>query len=121
MGTPLRNAASWLPPTAYNDSPSRLLETGIQMIPTMTSSTIAAFGIQAFTNGPITRSSSHGDAAPPGADRTSSAQPAQTKDIASVTTISGTRVMTTSEPLTVPRRTPSRSTATTTPTPNVPL
>ena len=43
----------------------------------------------------LTRSLSQSAAPPPGRCRTSSAQPAQTNDIASVTTMSGTRVRTT--------------------------
>ena len=91
------------------------------MIATITTSTIAAFGIHGFPKGPITRFRSHGDAAPPGASRTSRAQPAHTNDMASVTTMSGTRVMTTRAPLVVPITTPRSNTPTTTPTPNASL
>ena len=52
----------------------------------------------------MTRSLSHSEAPPPGAFSTSSAQPAQTNDIASVTTMSGTRVITTSVPLIAPEQ-----------------
>src|SRR5665811_2017301 len=92
----------------------RDLATGIQMTATTITSTIDAFGIQGLPNGPMTRFIIHGDAAPPGAARTSRAKPAQTNDIASVTTISGTRVTTTSEPLIAPSTRPRISTPMTT-------
>ena len=61
---------------------------------------------------------SHVDEPPPGPLSTSSAQPAHTNDMASVTTMSGTRVATTSAPLTAPSRRPRSSTPMTTTTPN---
>ena len=54
---------------------------------------------------------SHGAAPPPGVLRTSSAAPAQTNDIASVTTMSGTRVTTIRPPLIAPSTSPSTSDA----------
>ncbi len=45
---------------------------------------------------------------------TSSAAPAHTNDMAKVTTMSGTRVRTTSAPLTTPRTSPRRMTSSTT-------
>ena len=57
-------------------------------------------------------------APPPGDFSTSSAHPAQTNDIASVTTMSGTRVTTTRLPLIAPRTRPRTSTPTTTAMPN---
>jgi hypothetical protein len=49
---------------------------------------------------------SHSAAAPPGEASTSSAAPSQTKSIASVTTMSGTRVSTMSAPLMAPNKRP---------------
>ena len=80
--------------------------------------TTADLGIHSLTRDPMTRSLSHPEAAPPGAARTSSAKPAHTNDIASVTTMSGTLVRTTRAPLTAPSTRPRASTPTTTTTPN---
>ncbi len=66
----------------------------------------------------MTMSASQTAEPPPGVRSTMSASPAQTNDIASVTTMSGTRVMTTSEPLTAPSSRPSARTPRTTMTPN---
>ena len=60
------------------------------------------------------RSLSHFAAPPPGAFRTSRANPAHTKPIARVTTMSGTRVTITRPPLTAPSRRPRPRTSTTT-------
>ena len=53
---------------------------------------------------------SHSATAPPGASRTSRAAPCRTKRVASVTTISGTRVTTIRMPLTAPSTSPMAST-----------
>ena len=63
---------------------------------------------------PTSSAFSHSAAAPPGALSTSSDVPSQTKSIARVTTISGTRVMTIRAPLIAPRTTPRRRTTGTT-------
>ena len=60
---------------------------------------------------PSIRSSSHCTESPPGVGSTSSAAPAQTKSIESVTTISGTRLITTRVPFTRPMRTPMTRTS----------
>ena len=88
------------------------------MTATMTSRTTAAFGTHGLTNGPAASPMSHGAAPPPGEFRTRSAKPAQTNDMARVTTMSGTLVMTTRPPLTAPRARPRSSTPTTTTMPN---
>ena len=85
---------------------------------TMTASTTMAFGNHGVPRGPEMIDISHGAAPPPGVFRMSSAVPAQTNDIASVTTMSGTFVTTTRAPLIAPTTSPSPRTATTTPTPN---
>ena len=54
---------------------------------------------------------SHSAAPPPGEARISSASPCSTNSIASVTTMSGTRVMTMRKPLNAPRQKPSPSTS----------
>ena len=63
---------------------------------------------------PTMISISHLAAPPPGASSTSNAVPCQTKSMESVTTMSGTRVMTISAPLIAPRTRPRRSTSGTT-------
>ncbi len=83
---------------------------GIQISATTRIRTTAPFGIHSLTRDPVTRSLSHLAEAPPGVFSTSNAKPAQTNDIARVTTMSGTRVMTTTPPLMAPRTSPSRST-----------
>ena len=72
---------------------------------TTTSSTISARGHEFARRTTLSPSSRNQPATlPPGRGRTSSAAPPQTNDIASVTTMSGTRVQTTSSPLTTPER-----------------
>ena len=88
------------------------------MTATTTIRTIADLGIHSLTRDPRTRSLSHSEAAPPGAPRTSSAQPAHTNDIARVTTMSGTLVRTTRAPLIAPSTRPRASTDRTTTTPH---
>ena len=56
------------------------------------------------------RSPSHGTESPPGVESTSSAAPAHTNSIERVTTMSGTRLITTSVPFTRPMRMPMMST-----------
>ena len=77
---------------AYSDRPNLDRLTGIQMSATMTTSTTNAFGAHSLTERPTTRLVSHAAASPPGDVWTSRAKPAHTNDIASVTTMSGTRV-----------------------------
>src|SRR3954447_23162175 len=98
------------------DRPIRDLESGIHTTKTTTRTVTAAFGIHSLPSGPPTRPRSHAAAPPPGADRTSRAQPAHTNDIARVTTMSGTRVRTTRAPFTAPTASPRMSTPTTTAT-----
>ena len=88
------------------------------MTATIATSTTAACGIHSLPNEPLTRFMSHVAEPPPGVGSTSNAQPAHTKDIARVTTMSGTRVRTIRLPLTAPSATPRRSTPRTTATPN---
>ena len=76
--------------------------------------TTNAFGIHSLPSGPVARSLSHFAAPPPGAFRTSRANPAQTNPIARVTTMSGTRVTITRPPLTAPSTIPRPSTSSTT-------
>ena len=96
-------------------------EIGIQITATMTTRTTADFGSQSVTSEPRTSSLSQSEAAPPGAALTRSAKPAQTNDMARVTTMSGTFVKTITTPLTPPTSRPMASTSSTTPIPNSPL
>ena len=75
-------------------------------------------GIHSLPSVPRTRSLNQVAADPLGVLRTRSAAPAHTKDMASVTTMSGTLVTTTSAPLMAPSRSPCRSTRRTTRTAN---
>ena len=85
-------------------------------MPRQTRTRISAFGIhcgdrrRARPEWRLSRRSgrvSHSAAPPPGDSRTSSATPCQTNSMASVTTMSGTRVMTIRRPLIAPRTRPS--------------
>ena len=62
---------------------------------------------------PTIKARNHGAAAPPGAFRINRATPCQTNSMASVTTMSGTRVTTISAPLIAPMATPTPRTAST--------
>ena len=88
------------------------------MIPTMIRSVTSALGIQSLPIEPVTMLRIQSADPPPGVCRTTSAAPAQTNDIASVTTMSGTRVMTTRAPLMMPRIRPRTRTPRTTGTAN---
>ncbi len=110
-GTPLRNAASGLLPLAYSQSPILERWMGSQTIATTIASSTSALGSQSVPSDPRTRSFSQSGAPPPGVGSTSSAAPAQTKPIASVTTMSGILVRTISVPLIAPSIRPSTSTA----------
>ena len=88
------------------------------MTPTETSSTTNAFGTHSVNSPPAGSVLSQSAASPLGVLRTSSAAPAHTNDIASVTTMSGTRVMTTRPPLMTPSTTPSARVAATATMPN---
>ena len=88
---------------------------GSRSTATMTSSTIAALGIHSMPSEPDDEvASATGGADRPARSSTSSAQPAHTNDIASVTMMSGTRVTTTRPPLMAPRTRPRSSTPTAT-------
>ena len=99
---------------AYRARPAVERRSGIQITPTMTSRTTSARGMKSMPRGPFTIPVSQSAEPPPGDFRTTSAAPAQTNDMASVTTMSGTRVMTTSVPLMMPRMRPRTSTPRTT-------
>ena len=77
---------------------------GARRAATTTARTTRAFGSHGLPSGPEMIAIIHGAAPPPGVLRMSRAVPAQTKDIASVTTMSGTFVTTTSAPLIAPTR-----------------
>src|SRR4051812_36998208 len=82
----------------------------------MTTSTTAALGRASTTSGPTANAFSQSAEAPPGDGRTSSAKPANTNDVASVTTMSGTFESTIVTPLTAPSRSPMSITTNTIPT-----
>ena len=79
----------------------------------MTARTTTAFGIHSLPSEPATRSVEPVDGRR-GRLQDQSAQPAHTNDIASVTTMSATRVKTTTLPLIAPRTMPRIRTPTTT-------
>jgi hypothetical protein len=72
------------------------------MTATMIAMTISALGKPVDHDGAHDRLTQEGLAVPPGVFRINSATPSQTKSIASVTTMSGTRVMTISTPFRTP-------------------
>jgi hypothetical protein len=82
---------------------------GTQITATMIVMTMSALGKPWITTEPTIASRRNGAAAPPGEFRINSATPSHTKSIASVTTISGTRVMTISTPLRNPITMPTAS------------
>ena len=112
--TPLRKAASWLLPMAYRTRPAVERRSGIQITPTMTRRTTSARGMKSSPREPFTIPVSQSADPPPGEGSTTSAAPAHTNDMASVTTMSGTRVITTRAPLMPPRMSPRTRTPRTT-------
>ena len=87
------------------DNPTFEYRTGSQTIAMSTNMTINAFGTGPMP--PVIEAFSHSTAVPPGTCSISNATPSQTKSIARVTTMSGTRVTTISDPVMMPMPTPT--------------
>ena len=108
--TPLRKAAVRSLPTAYRAKPRRPSLSGIQTTATTPTSRRIPFGTHGVIRLPDAISMNASGAPPPGLGRISSATPPQTNDIASVTTMSGTRVRTAITPFKLPARVPPTTT-----------